>query len=148
MSISLLCCLNDQGGAVMNVTHDKTNTLRAQDHGHPPLIIIRKKHEDSNRTGPVQPGHDGTEDHDSMCISGRPRTHTVCAGFCTEHSAKSRSIGYERESGVQRSGPVQSRQYYMTDKAGHMCRWKLLDKAMTLQATDYKDPPAILAPGR
>lgn len=35
-------------------------------------------------------------------------------------------------------------QYYMTDKAGHMCRWKLLDKAMTLQASDYKDPPSIL----
>ena len=41
--------LNDQGGAVMNVTHDKTNTLRAQDHGHPPLIIIRKEHESTER---------------------------------------------------------------------------------------------------
>ena len=30
--------LNDQGGMQMSVTIDKTNTLRAEDHGHPPLI--------------------------------------------------------------------------------------------------------------
>lgn len=60
--------LNDQGGAVMNVTHDKTNTLRAQDHGHPPLIIIRKEHEDSNRTGLVQSSGNRTEDDDSPGI--------------------------------------------------------------------------------
>ena len=41
--------LNDQGGAVMSVTENKTNTLRAQDHGHPPLIIIRKEHEPTER---------------------------------------------------------------------------------------------------
>ena len=31
--------LNDQGGAVMEVTVDMTATLRAQDHGHQPLIF-------------------------------------------------------------------------------------------------------------
>lgn len=30
--------LNDQGGGVMNVSLDITATLRAQDHGHPPLV--------------------------------------------------------------------------------------------------------------
>lgn len=30
--------LNDQGGAVMSVTIDVTETLRAEMHGHPPLI--------------------------------------------------------------------------------------------------------------
>lgn len=29
--------LNDQGGSVMSVS-DKANTLRAQDHGHPPIV--------------------------------------------------------------------------------------------------------------
>ena len=28
--------LNDQGGSQMNISHDVTATLRAQDHGHPP----------------------------------------------------------------------------------------------------------------
>lgn len=31
--------LNDQGGGVMSVS-DKANTLRAQDHGHPPIICL------------------------------------------------------------------------------------------------------------
>ena len=30
--------LNDQGGSQMDVTKDVTHTLRAQDHGHPPLV--------------------------------------------------------------------------------------------------------------
>lgn len=31
--------LNDQGGSQMNISHDVTATLRAQDHGHPPLVL-------------------------------------------------------------------------------------------------------------
>lgn len=34
--------------------------------------------------------------------------------------------------------------YYMTDKAGHLCRFTLINRCNTLQATDYKDPPVIL----
>lgn len=30
--------LNDQGGGAMSVSYDITGTLRAQEHGHPPLI--------------------------------------------------------------------------------------------------------------
>ena len=33
--------LNDQGGGVMSVS-DKANTLRAQDHGHPPIICMNQ----------------------------------------------------------------------------------------------------------
>lgn len=32
-------CLNDQGGGVMNCTEDMSGTLRAQEHGHQPLIF-------------------------------------------------------------------------------------------------------------
>ena len=32
--------LNDQGGAVMDISENVTATLRAQDHGHPPLVLI------------------------------------------------------------------------------------------------------------
>ena len=31
--------LNDQGGGQMDISHNITATLRAQDHGHPPLIL-------------------------------------------------------------------------------------------------------------
>lgn len=32
--------LNDMGGVQMDVSYDVTGTLRAQDHGHPPLVLI------------------------------------------------------------------------------------------------------------
>ncbi|MFZ5944289.1 MAG: DNA cytosine methyltransferase [Bacillota bacterium] len=32
-------CLNDQGGSIMNVSHNITGTLRAQMDGHPPLVL-------------------------------------------------------------------------------------------------------------
>ena len=33
---------------------------------------------------------------------------------------------------------------WMTDKAGHLCRFTKISKCNTLQATDYKDPPVIV----
>ncbi len=63
-------CLNDQGGAQMDVSEDVTGTLRAQEHGHQPCVL-------------------------------------EAAGFCTEHSANARSIGYEEErSPTLRAGVV------------------------------------------
>ena len=35
-------CLNDQGGSVMEVSEDVTATLRAQEHGHQPIILESK----------------------------------------------------------------------------------------------------------
>lgn len=32
-------CLNDQGGSIMGVSHDVAGTLRAQEHGHQPLVM-------------------------------------------------------------------------------------------------------------
>ena len=66
--------LNDQGGIRMDVTVDKTCTLRAESH-HPPCVM-------------------------------------ESAGFCTEHSADSHSIGYEKEiSPALRVGTVPATVY-------------------------------------
>ena len=62
-------CLNDQGGARMDVSTDVAGALRAEAR-HPPVVL-------------------------------------EAAGFCTEHSARSRSIGYEEErSPTLRAGVV------------------------------------------
>lgn len=37
-----------------------------------------------------------------------------------------------------------SKSYWMTDKAGHLCRFTKISKCNTLQATDFKDPPVIV----
>lgn len=47
-----MLCLNDQGGSWMHLTEDKTGTLRAQGHGHQPLVF--DNHGQSSRfRGPV-----------------------------------------------------------------------------------------------
>ena len=80
-------CLNDQGGNRMDVSEDVTNTLRAEAH-HPPCVMDNKKY------------------------SGAVRTERYSAGFCTEHSAKSRRIGYEEEkSPTLRAGTVPAAVY-------------------------------------
>ncbi len=35
-------CLNDQGGNRMNISYGKTDTLRAETHGHPPVVMEEK----------------------------------------------------------------------------------------------------------
>lgn len=35
--------LNDQGGMQISISHGKTATLRAEDHGHPPVILDVRK---------------------------------------------------------------------------------------------------------
>jgi len=46
-----ILCLNDQGGSVMECTEDVTGTLRAQEHGHQPLVY--ENHGiDARYTGP------------------------------------------------------------------------------------------------
>lgn len=56
--------------------------------------------------------------------------------------------GALRTPSEQGTEPVETKHqsYYMTDKGGYMARWKNLRQAMTLQATDFKDPPTILFP--
>ena len=49
--VSSVLCLNDQGGSVMECSVDVTGTLRAQEHGHQPLVY--ENHGiDSRYTGP------------------------------------------------------------------------------------------------
>jgi len=46
--------------------------------------------------------------------------------------------------GQHTDSPLVRGWYWMTDKAGHLCRFTKIDKCNTLQATDYKDPPVIV----
>lgn len=41
--------LNDQGGGVMNVSYEVTATLRAQEHGHPPVVLVLEHHPNDSR---------------------------------------------------------------------------------------------------
>lgn len=51
-----IICLMDQGGSVMETLLDKAGTLRAQEHGHQPVILqLYENHgQDSRITGPLE----------------------------------------------------------------------------------------------
>ncbi|MBQ6503240.1 MAG: DNA cytosine methyltransferase [Flexilinea sp.] len=59
-------CLNDQGGQVMNVSRDVSGTLRAEEHGHQPIIMK---------------SNDYKEDRDPViCIQGNAIDRSETAG--------------------------------------------------------------------
>ena len=45
-------CLNDNGRRMMDCQREKTGTLRAQEHGHQPLVLFEKHGVDGRCTGP------------------------------------------------------------------------------------------------
>lgn len=47
-----ILCLNDQGGQVMELSEDVSGTLRAQEHGHQPLVLYENHGIDARYTGP------------------------------------------------------------------------------------------------
>ena len=61
-------CLNDQGGGRMDVTEDVAATLRAENHGHPPCVMVA--------------GHERA---------------VLCAAFTAGQGAKACGIGYAEE---------------------------------------------------
>ena len=46
-------CLNDQGGSVMDCSEDVSGTLRAQEHGHQPLVLYENHGKDARYKGPL-----------------------------------------------------------------------------------------------
>ena len=59
-----ILCLNDQGGSVMECSEDVSGTLRAQEHGHQPLVYenhgIDARYTDSHRVAPTMSAQYGT----------------------------------------------------------------------------------------
>ena len=78
-----IMCLMDQGGAQMACTEDKTGTLRAQEHGHQPLVFenhgIDSRYTGPHNVAPTMSARYGTggnnvplvsQEPDAFCIAG------------------------------------------------------------------------------
>lgn len=78
-----IMCLMDQGGAQMSCTEDKTGTLRAQEHGHQPLVFenhgIDSRYTGPHDVAPTMSARYGTggnnvplvsQEPDNFCIAG------------------------------------------------------------------------------
>ena len=76
-------CLNDQGGSVMECSENVSGTLRAQEHGHQPLVYenhgIDSRYTGPHKVAPTMSARYGTggnnvplveQDADTICIAG------------------------------------------------------------------------------
>jgi len=80
-------CLNDQGGSQMHLTEEKTGTLRAQEHGHQPLVFDNHG-QDSRFRGPVRASQTvmasfGTGGNNQPLVLGSQQGHAgIGDGIC------------------------------------------------------------------
>lgn len=74
-------CLNDQGGSVMECTEEMTGTLRAQEHGHQPLVFenhgIGARYTGPHLTVPTLSARAGTGGNNLPLVSDAD-THPLC----------------------------------------------------------------------
>lgn len=81
-SMPSVLCINDQGGQVMEISEDMTGTLRAQEHGHQPLVYenhgIDARYRQMAEVAPTMSARYGTggnnvplvEQEPVICITG------------------------------------------------------------------------------
>jgi len=95
--------LNDRGGQRMDVLDNLSATLRATAN-HPPCVMFENHSQDTRYKGPLDVA---TTVSSTYGTGGNNQPFVTSAGFCTEHSSKSRGIGYEEEtSPTLRAGVV------------------------------------------
>ena len=84
--------LNDQGGSVMDASEDVTATLRAQDHGHPPVVCMAFDVYNMQGNDKVfKTLNSVATDSDHIPVLCQ------CAAFIGGQGAKARSIGYSEK---------------------------------------------------
>lgn len=84
-------CLNDQGGQAMSVTVDATGTLRAQEHGHQPIVAFTCNQRDEVRLLGEKAGA-------LQAQAGMKQQTFLAAGFKHKAGAGAGSVGFQRET--------------------------------------------------
>ena len=125
--------LNDQGGSVMDVSEDITACLRAQDHGHPPVICLNFQGSKSNDVCT----DDGTA-YSLNAMHGHD-VHVVCfePGIAKREGSGSRFVN--NLCGTLRADMGDNQPavcYTMNERQISMMIRK--NQANTIAATDYK----------
>ncbi|MDD3778474.1 MAG: DNA cytosine methyltransferase [Proteiniphilum sp.] len=76
-----ILCLNDQGGAQMHCTEDITGTLRAQEHGHQPLVFenhgIDARYNGPYDVAPTLSARSGTGGNNLPYVVDEPETYCI-----------------------------------------------------------------------
>lgn len=132
-------CLNDQGGSIMEVTEDRTGTLRAQEHGHQPLVYenhgIDARYTGPHAVAPTMSARYGTGGNNVPLVKQEPI-------FCNTGNA----IDRKPENGRKGIGDQEDISYPLTAADPHtvFCRQRADafkdDKVVSTQsARQHKD---------
>ena len=154
---ALTSCLNDQGGSRMDVTEDRTNTLRAKSE-HPP-IVFENHSQDSRYTGPLSVAPTisqkyGTGGNNQPLVLGDSSlVAAVDVRLTTENSKLVRHNVYETEisrclnadgarpDANQGGLAIVERPSYAVSTGSYT--QAETEKSPTLMARDYKFPHAV-----
>lgn len=100
-------CLNDQGGAVMECSRDITGTLRAQEHGHQPLVFenhgIDSRYTGPHQVAPTLSARAGTGGNNLPLVTAEPAEETpiLCiTGNAIDRQPKNGGNGLGIDEGV------------------------------------------------
>jgi DNA (cytosine-5)-methyltransferase 1 len=91
--------LNDQGGNVMDVSYDVTGTLRAQEHGHQPIVFDARGNGDGKIVPTITGDHENRiTDYTAIAIERKTFneqsfSHYKESGKCSTLKAKAGNIG-------------------------------------------------------
>lgn len=95
-------CLNDQGGSVMDVTEEKAGTLRAQVHGHAPLIFenhgVDARYTGPHAVAPTLPARAGTGGNNLPLVAALEETYCITGNAIDRQPQNGgNGIGYQRD---------------------------------------------------
>ena len=150
-------CLNDQGDSVMECSENVTGTLRAQEHGHQPLVVKTQRGKakaaifenhgiDARYTGPhpvspTLPARAGTGGNNLPLVSELPKTLCILGN----------AVDCAPENGGHGLGVQEDLAYTLTSEHRHAVftrqrtdRFREGDVASTESARQYKDAAGLI----
>ena len=134
-------CLNDQGGSIMECSEEVAGTLRAQEHGHQPLVLgLYENHGiDARYTGPhpvspTLPAHAGTGGNNLPLVSAMPETLCLLGN----------TVDCAPENGGHGLGVQEELAYTLTSEHRHAVFTRQRTDHCTESARQYKDATDLI----
>ncbi len=100
--IPSVLCLNDQGGSIMECSQDVTGTLRAQEHGHQPLVYenhgIDARYTGPHRVAPTMSARYGTGGNNVPLVEQDTSVYCIVGNAIDRQPQNGgNGIGYQRD---------------------------------------------------
>ena len=94
-------CINDQGGQVMEISENMTGTLRAQEHGHQPLVYenhgIDSRYRQMEEVAPAMSARYGTGGNDVPLVEQEPVICITGNAIDRQPQNGGNGIGYQQD---------------------------------------------------